>query len=240
MARRKEYLPIDTPALKTYHDQYDLLRVRSQILNAGNQRPNAYSIFLDKQGLEHQILKRKGDVNGYVFKQDNNVGHLAILPELENKLHDLEAEFQEYKDHRILHGYDEPSEYTKDLQEKRLKLEAEIDVVNEELTVCEKLLEKLHLQPERQKRNDLMLINGLKCGIIGDPPHEIDGQRVTQIGKLSIITDPDSPYHGMSLGDYRKLAKEWKQRSFANIGQYFIINFLNQPAGISQLVNFFC
>lgn len=221
--RRREYLPIGKrPMYDIYHSHFNRLRLDSQILNSGSEVPNTNTIIWDERNIEIQILIREGDDEGYYYKEGFKT--LALKPSILNDIKEVKEQFKRYQQKRINSGYECPKNVDENwpsvLLEKRLKLEAELDVVDEEIETLDLMVGKIHERKRQQEIKDVLKY-GLKgniklWGFKAPKPEmievikEIDGQEVRMHNGILIILDDRSPYHGMSVIEYRKLCKEWK------------------------------
>ncbi len=208
--RRKEYLPIGKDArFNVYHDMYDRLRLASQILNAGNRNVGIHFMIWDKVNVETQIRRMTGDENGQFLEKNGN-GHLASIPAQEQRLADLEHQFQSFQRRKIREGHARPKDWPPDLLRQRLEAEARLDVLNEELEQLQKWLTHF-TEPIQKAQDDHVLEYGLRCSgrLRNGGLAEIDGQACGYIGDVLCIIDEKSPYNSISITDYRKLSAEW-------------------------------
>jgi hypothetical protein len=89
-----------------------------------------------------------------------------------------------------------------ELVEKQLRLEAGLDIAQEELDALKKELGRWEAR-EKKATNDNLLKYGPRGSCKGaDPVREIDGQKVIQRDGEFFIDCPASPYHDMKLPDY--------------------------------------
>ncbi len=191
MARRKEYLPLSNPDAQLYHDAYDNYRMTSRILNSGNQPAGAYMIFIE-------------DRNTLLTEKDQCIDRIIFL---EERIKKIENKFLEYQKERMKQGWPAPEEMVKEMRDEYQRTQAKLDVSNEELTAINNLFEKLHGEPERKTRNRKVLQYGIQqaSSLRDGETVQVDGQEVEYIQGKRVITEPESPYRGMQLHDYRKL-----------------------------------
>lgn len=199
--RRKEYLPI--AKFPVYNSAYDKARMQSEILTP-NPVPSMHTIFWDKNSLKAELIKMLGNYK----------------PALQEKLADLEFKFQNLKTECRNQGREIPTEMPDKLLNEKYKVEARIDVLTEEVELLSEKLKTIADKVVKQV-NENLLRYGLICtsknhglnqpnDLLINVMKEIDGQNVSMCPEgLLIIDDEASPYHQMSLPDYRKLSKIW-------------------------------
>jgi hypothetical protein len=97
------------------------------------------------------------------------------------------------------------------LFEKRLRLEAKINVCEEEITILKQMA--IEFTEKEQKENDTALLKDglqgvgkLKDGILSI----LDGQTIDVIDDTLIISSKNSPYRGMDVISYFELVRKWK------------------------------
>lgn len=214
--KRKEYSPGES--YPVYNHEFNRLRMASQILNE-EQHVTAHSIFLDRPTIESLLRSIKGDDNGY-YQKANYSKNRAFLPQLNDKLFDLQDRFDQINLDRINHGFLAFVKLPDDLQEQKYKLDAKVDITLEEIEFLELKL-KVFTDKVQKRDDSAVLQRGLTCcsrnwgSLTKDPDlmnvmKEIDGQDVAMHPKgFLIIDDSRSPYDGMSLPDYRRLAKQF-------------------------------
>lgn len=209
--RRKEYLPITESKYEVYHRTFDRKRISSEILNHGNMRVSGNShINWSKTGLETLLLELKGDKDGVYLKGGQQTE--ATLPYLEKLLEEIKKEYENYSQSQVNTGQRRPKEMPKELWERFLKIEAEIDVTKEEIEWLEIAI-KNYKQEEKKKDNESLLKYGLLGSgqLLGGILIEIDGQKVELINDELVISSKESPYYGMLVPDYYDLAKQWQE-----------------------------
>ena len=203
MARRKEMLPIGTNPI--YDKAYDRLRLTSNILNAGNILNTDNRI---NPNSESELKRAKLNIS-------------ENLPELENELVQIDQLFKVYQQERVNKGFDRPKDMLPDMKQKKLEILAKIDVSKEEVSEVERLLKKL-TESKIQLRKSTVLPRGLMqnyhCnhdGII----EIIDGQLCSVIRGIVTIDDELSPYDGLPVVEYRKIASEWHKEYTERINE---------------------
>lgn len=230
MARRKEYMPIEN-GQKHYHDHYDLRRVKSWILNAGvrsYQAENAWKL-QTKESAQSVLRELTGD--------SEEIGKIG---EIEKKLSTIEQDFEIYCKKQENNGYERPTKMPDYMEEKKLELEAAYDVMQEEKAYLKKQIAKFDDQESNNRINHLMLVRGLRAVGNIDAPigiAMIDGQLLglAEDG-IKVIADKDSPYYGMDLKDYRRMAKEWQEERKKQLGKERIkINEARKAKGLTPI-----
>ena len=180
--------------------------------------PDLHSVFWDKASITSNLLEIIGNDEGTYLRR--RVPTKAYKPLLLQKIADLEASFVRYKKDRLRLGYEEPTVMPPDMLNKYYLLQAELTVLNEEVKELNKrLAEYKDLDDIEGNRNVLAYglrgygkCHGLKCGNpeLVNILKEIDGQRCELTDEGLLIIDKRSPYSGMLVSDFRKLAKEWQ------------------------------
>jgi hypothetical protein len=131
---------------------------------------------------------------------------LEKVRERSKNLKNIEVEFATYKDKCAREGRTVPAEMPRGLFDKWLESAAKLDVALEELDLCEERLKAIS-DGEQKASDEAVLqygpvgIGKLCAGILS----VIDGQSVAMSddGILRIM-HPNSPYHGMSISDYKQ------------------------------------
>jgi hypothetical protein len=165
--------------------------------------------FWDEQNLKNELLHYIGDAKGTCKKNGEVV--FALIPTANQELNELEANFVRYQQKQKNLGF-EITEYPSHVLDRKLKIEAMLDVMNMEVEFIQKKLETFIGKVE-EVDNSKVLAYGLIASIkqIGGKVHTIDGQNVSMIDDVNCIDDPRSPYDGLSLFDYRKLCSAFYQ-----------------------------
>lgn len=193
-----------------YHDCFDRLILQSPILNAGSKNLGISTVIWSKSNILSELYLLTGDESGKVISGRDT--RLAKIPYLKEKIEAVEQEFTKLNLTRELHGMRllEVEEMPIELKAKRLEAEAELDVALSEENYLRERLKKGEIL-EEQKRESEMLKYGLRCNVqLKDGLIDlIDGQRVEYLDGKPIICDPASPYHGMSVQNYRAMADQW-------------------------------
>lgn len=212
--RRKEYTPISK--YPVYSKEFDRLRIQSQILN-NEERPSFHTILWDKQNIQAELRRFIGDSKGLYQREGQN--HIALIPSIKLRLEEIDEEFSQYQQERINQGYEKPK-MPDDLLNEKYKVEAQEDILLEELEYLQLQL-KTYVDKVKKTDDDKVLAFGLVCSAcfhgIGTEyyrpevaPAEIDGQMIGILKDGTLyINDDRSPYFGLSLPEYRKLAKIW-------------------------------
>jgi hypothetical protein len=213
--QKRRYLPIDK--FPVYNDHYDRRMLQSDILNGGNQHVNAFTTLWDKTNIINALRVIKGDQDGAYDTADGTFASKMQLRKI--KLKELEAKWQKYVKDQQDQGYGKPMHWPERLLNEKYETEAEYDVFLLEVEELERRLFNL-VDPEKKKEGEVLQyglkqethMHGTRCvdtkliGVLKD----IDGQTVKKLSNgLLIINDDRSPYHGLSVPDYRVLANKW-------------------------------
>lgn len=203
MASKRRYQPIAKYPIYSKH--FDKLRMQSNILNE-ESRPSMKTVFWSKDTLKAELVKIVG----------------SYIPALDEKLSGIDFQFEDLQTECRNSGREIPIELPLSLQNQKYQIEAEIDVALEEKTVIQ---EKIKTYTDKAEKEDTtkILQYGLRCagsfhGIGTNyyqpdiAPAMLDGQRLELLTKekILIIAEPSSKYLGMSVVDYRRLAKQWQ------------------------------
>jgi hypothetical protein len=144
-----------------------------------------------------------GNKKGMHFQPDADKWGRSRIPMIREQLEEINTKFKHHQQERVNSCYEKPEVMAPELNQKRLELEACKDVAEEEVEMLDKLLK--NIKSKVQVQDDSMV---LKRGPIGSGSlrvgifHIIDGQQVELIDGLLCISDPLSPYNGMSTMDY--------------------------------------
>lgn len=215
---KRKYLPIEK--YPVYNGWVNKLQLESSILNGGSEKMiSAYSTLWDKYNLEAELRVIVGDTDGFHTKE-NGTKSISHIPFVQMRLKEINQAFKIYQRERQNKGYEKPTQMPKNLQDQFYEFEARFTVLHTEKETIETKLKQM--KEAVQKTDDSKVLeNGLKCGFhnhglnAADPEmmntmKEIDGQMVNQLRDGTLyIDDSRSPYDGLSVPDYRKLAKIW-------------------------------
>lgn len=226
--RRKEYLPMGDPRFEIYHTTLDRLRANSKVINPSINVAGPDTKFFDRNeylGLEQELVGSKSNneknVNHEFFYDHTwRIWQISHIPGTRRELAKIELMFNEFQQSRVNAGFEEPTEWPAELFEKKLKLEARLDMYEEELELVQKAL-KDYVKEDKEIEDKNMLKYGLKQVSrfhgLKQPDDSlinvisiIDGQKISEVNGLLVITSKNSPYRGLRIIDYRKLAKEWQ------------------------------
>lgn len=197
-----------------YDREYLRQRADSHILNRGNRSiwHPSYSSLPEIEGKLYQYL---GDKDGEVENRGSigNIPKQAIIPAIKSQLNEIDRRIKNFQEKQAADGKEKT--VPKKLQVEKFRQEALLDVCGAEVEWLEK--KKKELESKRDdKTRSRMLKYGPICSQSGSPAKEIDGQKVSLIdisgNTVPIIDDSRSPYDGMKLSDYRKMASDWMQQ----------------------------
>lgn len=193
---------------KAYDDKFDRAIKESRILNAGADTiPSAYTTLWEPTNIKNIIYEYEGDEKGQFYRPDERYPYRAVIASYQDKLDDLKASWKKRNETRRLMGLPVEKEMTGEVLDKKLELEASLDVSISELDTLKEWLSK-YTEKAEESRKDSVLRYGLQCSIslLNGKIDTIDGQRVQYIDNQPVIQDEHSPYNGMLVGDYRKLS----------------------------------
>lgn len=189
--KRKAKMRYSTEAEPIYAEFYAKFKNASDILTpSGN---------LDKRGMQQELYNLLGDDKGRI-KIDNFTNGIALIPETEEQIRNLHWKYDQYCERREREGYERPSEMPPEIHNELMKHQARLDVYNLEKEALEEQL----LEIENKPNLNMLKFGPLSSGQLqNNDLIEIDGQRVERINGKLIITEPGSPYLGMSVVSYR-------------------------------------
>jgi len=137
----------------------------------------------------------------------------SILANYKQKLEDLKAQWNIRNAEREKKGQELLAAEPKDIKAKRVYYEAIYDVACAEAAYLKKRLKELE-ESKREEKKRYMFRGGLRQSSLQRKGvlESIDGQTVGTAPtdkRVLIIDDPDSPYDGMAVKDYRRMADIW-------------------------------
>jgi len=211
MGHRK-HLPIGSEPL--YDNYYDRFKMDSVIMNANARATNISHVgdYSDTAFLKSLKAAWEGNEEGKHWDGSSGKWKNSRIPSLKSQLAELERRFENYQEKRIREGHSKPTTWPQDLKDKRLEVEARLNIAEEELDYINEHIEKI--EAKTQEKDDSMV---LRYGPLGSGPLrnsvivEIDGQNVvvSEEGE-PVISDNRSRYNGMLVSDYRKyIAEPW-------------------------------
>jgi hypothetical protein len=202
--------------MEVYDRKYMHLKNSSQILgntNTGIGVGSVHNILFDEANLEAVKIELIGEDKEGNYKR-KGVDYLAKIPAIKEEIKEFKQRWRSKQMQAINEGEEVPSEdeMPADLLEEKLILEARLDIYQEELAKIQERLDSLD-NKEQDKDDQDVLKYGLICtGQLRDGVLvEIDGQNVEKVRGVMIIKDSRSPYNGMSVPDFRQLAKDWQE-----------------------------
>lgn len=194
-----------------YFYYFSNFQLGSIFLNGGsNKQVGANTKFYDEQNLKNELVHYVGNDERGLFKKDG-VDMLALVPSATSELNDLEQNFARYQQKQKNLGF-EVTEYSSNVLDRKLKLEALIDVMTMEVAFIQKKLDSFVAVVE--VADDSKVLAWGLCGHvkqIGGRPHLIDGQLVEMRDGVNYISDSRSPYNNLSLIQYRSLCTLWRE-----------------------------
>ncbi len=165
----------------------------------------------DYKALLYQL---EGDQEGRYVNERGYEGD-GLIRAAQRKITDIESDYQQYRTKMRLQGYPVPKEMKVDMKTEYLKWQAKEDARKMEVTLLKEALSKIEVKKE-ENRYDTMFKYGLRgeSGKDRTPIEEIDGQRCEVRGEHPYIVDDLSPFNGMRVLDYRKMAKQWREQFY--------------------------
>ena len=207
----------------TYDRVFDAHKADSAILNPRGSAPNVYSINLgDAHALRAHLLETRGAKNhpsledGYYWKGESGNVQISHLKAAENVIEGIDLEFAKEKQTFINQGKHPPKRMSARLEEKMLKAEARLDVIQNEIETLERFLKTFTDQDEKISDGRVLQRGPKGAGkLTGGILSMIDGQTVKpdKDGVLR-IADKRSQYHGMRTADYfEEIVKPWARET---------------------------
>ncbi|MBN2611768.1 MAG: hypothetical protein JXB00_09465 [Bacteroidales bacterium] len=209
--RRTEYLPISKhPEAREYHEKFDKLRLNSRILNAGGQKISFDSIVAwDRTSILSLLAELQGNIDGQYVKEKTY--YTARLPLIQAQIAEIEQKFKDFQQQRINEGYKKPEKMPEKMFIDLLRLQASEDVTTEEIEFLQEKLNEFEELLIKEKSENILACGPKGSGRLqGGFLVEIDGQQVTSLKGVLVISEKTSPYYGLSVFDYREfVAKPW-------------------------------
>jgi hypothetical protein len=195
------------PEYHFYDSWFDRFLMQSSILNT-DPMPNSQMQFMDKPAILHSIVELLGDENGMFWQ--GNTRTLAIIPQAEAKLKEVEIQWIVFQDMREAEGYLRPEVEPASFLEKRCKTQAFVDVKKRELEFLQKKLSEIKEKVEAEQTENMLAYGTLgNSQIRNGELNYIDQQKVSRINNVFVITEKSSPYYLMKVIDYRAMAEKW-------------------------------
>jgi hypothetical protein len=207
---KRRYTQKDVAEYTIYSDYFDNFLKKSQILNAGAFGDVTSTMpFWDKNNLLAEILEIEGDDKGNA-KYVGREGFPSRLTHAKNQLKELEAQFEAHCDLKENQGYERPTEMGDKTFNRKLELEAKIDIYLREIEALKNALANWKEKEQKTANANALQYGCLSIGQIRNGELVlIDNQKVERINKVLILVEPASPYLGMSVIDYRKMSERW-------------------------------
>ena len=211
-----------------YDQAYTDLRNKSPILNASvrSQSMTEAGVLQSKSHAQYQRLRITGEAeqDGYYYDKYYDSWRMGLLAAAELHLHQLNQRFETWATRQVAEGkaLQKPGQMPDDMQEERLRLEAQVDVHKAEIAAIDKTIQQFE---EQEKKASPSMLQSGPAGRIANLEQEAidsmakhgrkpyaDGQRVSFKGIVPFIDEPESPYNRMPIATYRKMSNEWKKR----------------------------
>jgi hypothetical protein len=192
-----------------YKQHCDRFRNNSPILSPSNM-PNSLMQFYDKSGCESALVELEGTDADGMFVNNEGIKKMSALTQARQELDQIEERFRSYRQQRVDGGYGLPNE-PKELFEARVRAEAKLDVVNQEIKKLKERLQSFTDAEEKEREQKVLQFGCRGSGRLqGGILREIDFQQVTRIHGVLVITDPLSVFRGLSVIDYRqRICEPW-------------------------------
>ena len=183
-----------------YQAHYEQLRAHSPFLN---ERTRSRDLHQSGWTLEsrNQLMNR---VQEYEEK---------IIPELSENVKLIKEDFKKFQDQKVADGYKRPSQMSEELQERFDLASAMLNIAFEEKWAIQRLADTKTVKEARRKDHEFLRYGprGVVLGRITETSGEVDGQQARLVNGIPTITDKRSPWHLMSVADYREyVCKPWK------------------------------
>lgn len=191
--------------------EHDRLQRDSEILN------NNFGVFPDKKNLEI-LMKELLDVK---------------IPAVESELFELEMDFERSNIKRANLGREELTCMPLEIQEKKYRLLAKLDILSMEVDVLESKIKNFTDKEESKQQSDILAF-GPRCSIQlqNNRIYLIDGQRVAE-NEDGIEYIAEGPYAGLCLQDYRRLSDKYlKERLHAQQNKLIRLQAEQREQGI--------
>lgn len=203
-----------------YDETFELKQKRSPILNSkARERDLRNSAALhDEAACRQTLLQLVGNPDKDNHYLQENTWKKALIPSAEKSLLKIKLEFNQWARNQVKNGFalKRPKKWPDNLLEKRLKVEAFLDIHRREKEVVEQTIKEHKKQAEKERRKKILEF-GPKCIGIEPPPKKsgrkwlVDGQRINRTAEgIPYIDEPSSPYHEMPLVFYRQMSKKWQ------------------------------
>ena len=200
--KKKPGMRFATADEPTYAEEYARLKNASDILSPSGQI-TIHSNIYDKRGCEVALHKLLGNAKGLV--QEGNSSILALIPETEAQLAQLDQKFADYCRKRVAEGFEEPTEMPKSMHDEQMRLFARLDIYLLEKDSLEKRLQEFESKVEIASNANCLKFGPVgTCRFYNGDLVEIDSQSVSRIGGIPCITEPGSKFRGIRVSDYRK------------------------------------
>lgn len=210
----------------TYRNQLE----RSRILNADARSRDITrsGIMVDEPATKRTLVgivgSDKPGHEGTVYNPQSGQWVPALMPLAQIELKEIWKEWVQWRKDQVTFGYsiELPTEWPKHLMTKRLRAEALVDVKQKEIIALNTALAKYQARQEKERIDGVLRfgpeLRGWSDGALqkyqlGIADLVVDGQKVkfTNSG-VPFIDEPSSPYNGMAIADYRKVAGIWRKK----------------------------
>lgn len=221
MANKNYRYAPNSPYYEKYKDYYINFSVSSRILNSNqDSRANLATPFWTKATLEAELKTYVAD-----FKR-NGTTYVGTINNAEMECQAIEKDFQRYQKQMVLQGREKPEEYPNTMLTAKLKAEARYDVILAERDWLENKLSSIADKEEVIEDKEILKYGPIAVGSfhgLGTDYYDERRAVATMDGMLLhlvpqsetrepfiIILDKRSPYSGMKVSDYYKMAGLFK------------------------------
>jgi hypothetical protein len=204
---KRRYANDDT--YRAYHESLNRLASQSELLSGSGGRPSVHSTLADRENIVGMIAEREGNTDRVYYRNGEKMP--AIIPSIEEKIHWIDEQYEDYKRSCRREGKEIPDFMPQEMFLRKIRHEAELDVTIAEIKVLKQRLSEFsdaeELQSQEQVlKNGLMQHGKMQNGTLST----IDGQTVSQLHDGTLyINDKRSPYNLLKVVDFRRLAAEW-------------------------------
>lgn len=167
-----------------YDHRFDVVKGKSSIL--GGDSVNHFHM------ARPQILNSIASIKHYLKQTE------ALSKKKEES---LAAITENWQNNLLRSGRPIPAEPPEQITNERLRAEAELDILGEEIDWLKSAAAKREAKAKKIIDDKVLEYGPIGCGK-GDPQSEIDGQQVIEKDGELVIDCSTSPYNGMKLPDY--------------------------------------
>jgi hypothetical protein len=209
-----------------YDSSYNRMYVKSWVINQG-LRENSINHFLRLTSAEScraELLRLVGNTKGMFLQPDRNEFKPCDKTTAMLELQEAETQVAEYRRKRAAQGHEDTDTVPDHLLNNVLAAQAAVDIIDTEVRHIRQKMKEFEAQQVKSKPTNVLRLGAGAFDERGDDPlFEIDGQRVGFVGGVLVIVDDRpcydggvNPYRGLSVIDYRKMARKWRKEITEN------------------------